>query len=425
MRHLRRLLAVLSFSVLLIATGGGDLKLSHLELAAAPYRYDIVSWELSHLPDKWLNKLKTYLSWTSTSDEEQLKNVQEFFQLGIEIRSLQRSRTSSQKTSDTHEIEAVRASKDLKALTDRLSGLRNGVEEVLESHISNVIREAGLSSRVGLVLPPVDVALEDPPRLLIISPRDVIHRQKTILLRHNISAEEIERLEETILELEGLAALVEGIGGVATYPSIVNQGSGLRRAAITSTHEWLHTYWFFRPLGWNFWSSPDMTTLNETAAALAGHELGLRVYSSITGEPLEVPEVRLKPGLEDPVGEEGFNFRLEMHTTRLRADELLAEGRIEAAEEYMEARRLIFVENGFLIRKLNQAYFAFHGTYADNPASVSPIGQEVELLRNITDSVGDFVRTVSRFGSYQEFRGFLASADDAETSAPLAPVSAG
>ena len=123
--------------------------------------------------------------------------------------------------------------------------------------------------------------------------------------------------------------------------------------------------------------------------------------------------------------EEGFNFRLEMHTTRLRADELLAEGRIEAAEAYMESRRLIFVENGFLIRKLNQAYFAFHGTYADSPSSISPIGREVEQLRGMTDSIGDFIRTMSSFGSYQEFKEFLVASDEGAPSARLEPARAG
>ena len=439
MRLLRRVLVVLILSILLVTSGSEDLKLSPLELAAAPYRYDIVTWELTHFPDKWFHKLKSHLPWSSTSEEERLENVQEFFRIGTEIRALDNQISSLQLRSNNIDtganpaIEAARLSGDAEELTKRRSSLRAGVEETLESVISAVIGEEGLDSRIGLIFPPVDLALENPPRLLIVSPRDAIHRQQTILLKPGISVEEMEALEQTILELEDLAALVEGIGGVATYPSIVNQGSGLRGAAITGTHEWLHTYWFFRPLGWNFWSSSEMTTLNETAASLAGRELGLRVYSAITGEAVEEPRVdsvtpprgAFPTPEPESIEEEGFNFRLEMHTTRLRADELLAEGRIEAAEEYMESRRLIFVENGFLIRKLNQAYFAFHGTYASSPASVSPIGREVEQLRSLTDSVGDFIRTMSSFGSYQEFKGFLTSDGEGTSTARLEPARAG
>ena len=50
----------------------------------------------------------------------------------------------------------------------------------------------------------------------------------------------------------------------------------------------------------------------------------------------------------------------------------------------MEARRRIFWENGYKIRKLNQAYFAFYGAYADKPfsaAGADPVGNDVRLLR--------------------------------------------
>ena len=59
------------------------------------------------------------------------------------------------------------------------------------------------------------------------------------------------------------------------------------RALTLTAHEWLHTYWFFRPLGWNFWSGSQMTTLNETAADLAGKELGNLGYQAITGQKVE------------------------------------------------------------------------------------------------------------------------------------------
>ena len=66
-----------------------------------------------------------------------------------------------------------------------------------------------------------------------------------------------------------------------------------------------------------------------------------------------------------------------MHKTRVHVDELLAEGKIDEAEAYMEQRRQIFVQNGYYIRRLNQAYFAFYGAYADVPggaAGEDPVG---------------------------------------------------
>ena len=46
----------------------------------------------------------------------------------------------------------------------------------------------------------------------------------------------------------------------------------------------------------------------------------------------------------------------------------------------MEARREIFWQNGYAIRKLNQAYFAFYGAYADipgGPAGEDPVAERL------------------------------------------------
>ncbi len=411
MHLLSRAVATLFLSLLLVFGSSGDLKLSALDLVILPHQHQLVYWELTHLPDKWTHKLLSYFPWRSMGEEERLENVHEFFELSAQVRSLEDAILRGQ-TPDEAEIEAD----SLRDARERRANLRLGVEETLESYISEVARDEGLDGWLGIIFPPVDVALESPPLLLTTSPRHTIQVDRSILLKPGMSLEQREVLEDTIMQEEDLSALVEGIGGVATYPSVVNQGSGLRGAAITAAHEWLHTYWFLRPLGWNYWSNPEMTTLNETAASLAGREIGLRAYSAITGEPYEAPG-RSEASIEEPHGdlpaakEAIFDFRREMHDTRLRVDDLLGQGHIEAAEEYMESRRLLFMEEGYPIRKLNQAYFAFYGTYADNPASVSPIGQEVDHLREISGSLGEFVRTMSGFGSYQEFKAYLALHD--------------
>ncbi len=160
-----------------------------------------------------------------------------------------------------------------------------------------------------------------------------------------------------------------------------------------------------------------MQVLNETVADIAGRELGNRAFQALGGDVERSPEMGLE-GVEaaadtGPQDREdaAFDFNREMRETRLRVDELLAEGSIEEAEAYMEERRKLFVTNGFNIRKLNQAYFAFHGTYADSPASVNPIGGQLQRLRSRAPDSGSFVRTGSRFSSYQEFLESLAALD--------------
>jgi hypothetical protein len=102
-----------------------------------------------------------------------------------------------------------------------------------------------------------------------------------------------------------------------------------------------------------------------------------------------------------------FDYNAEMHKTRVTADALLAEGKIEEAEAYMESRRLFFIQNGYLIRKLNQAFFAFHGAYADTPggaAGEDPVGPAVRALRDQSESLADFVNTISWMTDFEQLK---------------------
>ncbi len=97
-----------------------------------------------------------------------------------------------------------------------------------------------------------------------------------------------------------------------------------------------------------------------------------------------------------------FDFNTTMRTTRITVDNYLAQGQVQQAEQYMESQRQLLMSKGYYIRKLNQAYFAFYGSYATGPASVDPIGQELSTLRQHSPSIKDFLNTVSGFGSNQD-----------------------
>ena len=85
----------------------------------------------------------------------------------------------------------------------------------------------------------------------------------------------------------------------------------------------------------------------------------------------------------------------------------LARGEIERAEELMEQKRQYLASMGYYIRKLNQAYFAFHGTYADSPTSISPIGLELKKLRGQSASLEDFLNTVAAMSSHKDLTAAL------------------
>jgi hypothetical protein len=85
---------------------------------------------------------------------------------------------------------------------------------------------------------------------------------------------------------------------------------------------------------------------------------------------------------------------------------MLEQGKIEQAESYMEARREYFWENGYLLRKINQAYFAFYGSYNDTPgggaAGDDPIGPAVQNLRSQSSSLKAFIDKMKRLTSFEE-----------------------
>ena len=406
MRCARRAAGGLALALLILVLGNGSGVYSPVDVAAAPYRFGLLKWELSNAPDKWWHKLASLLPWDSQSREERRHQLLDFFELGEEIRS------QEGELEQCVALGPVSSCAELETIRDRLDGLIGrhetssaAAQAILESEIGSVLEAQGLDSAFGVLFPPVDLVFTDLPLVLVVSPRGRIQRQSTVLLRSSIELEDMERLERKLFQEQDLAALVLGTGGVATYPSIVSGKRGLFSAADTGTHEWLHQYWFFRPLGWNYFANEAMTTLNETAADLAGAELARFIYQAITGEAAPLPEDETR-GVEeeDP---SVFDFDQEMRKTRLEVDLLLGQGRIEEAEAYMEQRRLTFVQNGFPIRKLNQAYFAFHGTYGSSPASVSPSQRQLERLRASVGTVGEFIRTVARFGSYAEFERYV------------------
>lgn len=368
---------------------------------AAPYLHNLVSWELNNFFSKWLFKASGVLS--DDSDARRERDTREYFSMNTEMAHI-RARLRTAAAWNMHEQTA-----SMQALLDdaeaQAAALTDGAEETIESYISAVLVEDGLAVFGEVILPPVDVRLVQPPKLLITSPRDRIYRQHDVLLRPDVNLSAREIIEYNLLRDENFSALVEDIGGLATYPASVSNGHPIRWTLQASAHEWLHHYFFFQPLGQHMFDDDDMFNLNETIASVVGKEIGDRAFKMMSEDffvQQTLPPVNASDD-DDNVEEEKFDFATEMRRTRLEVEAMLEDGRVEDAEAYMERRRRLFVENGYAIRKLNQAYFAFYGTYADLPAAISPIGDEVKRFRALVPHLGDFIKTVSRVSSYDEF----------------------
>lgn len=247
------------------------------------------------------------------------------------------------------------------------------------------------------------------PWALIVSPRDEIRQELSVNLLPELTVDEHSRLEEQVDQALDMSSLVVGIGGVGTYPTMVSHTTSLNWLSEVIAHEWTHNYLTLRPLGINYMTSPELRTMNETAASIAGKELGLalleRFYPEFVPPPPPSEAVsdetdETSPQIVIPV----FDFRNEMRVTRETVDAMLIEGKIEEAEVYMENRREFFWENGYQIRKLNQAYFAFYGAYADMPggaAGEDPVGEAVRELRDQSPSLAAFLNRISWISSFE------------------------
>lgn len=399
MRTFRRCSLALFLTWLILASARTEYRPTALDLALAPYRYSLFGWELSHLPDKWLHKLDGALTWWQRpASADELAWAREYFSLaqrsGQLTRSLRAGSLSPEQVQQTQQ--------ELDSLDQRQQRLRPFVEQNIEGAVTNTLAQKGMIGWWGGVFPPVDAAFSGTPNILVTSPRERIERQWAILLSPNMQDQQMEQVEAEVRNGRGLSAIVEATGGVASYPSVVSDAYGLHNAVVTVAHEWVHHWLAFHPLGQGFNQSPEMTTLNETVATIVGEEIGDQAFAVLTGQP-----VNRTPSEARPPAPGTFDFNAAMRETRLGAEALLAQGKVDEAEAYMEQRRLYLVEQGYIIRKINQAYFAFHGSYATTPGSVSPIGRQLRDLRERSGSVKQFLDTVAGFGSYGAYEEYV------------------
>jgi hypothetical protein len=229
--------------------------------------------------------------------------------------------------------------------------------------------------------------------VLAVSPRDRIALEDSYLLEPGLRREQFAGIEDKAEsengDTDGVSALVVGTGGVATYPSVLSADDDYAGMMDTAFHEWVHQYLTFFPLGRSYFEGGDVKTLNESVASLGGRELAARYF-----EKYEGLEEQGTPTTMPAASEEEFDFTEEMRSLRREVEALLAEGAVEEAEALMEARRLEFRDHGYVLRKINQAYFAFNGFYAFSPGSTDPIGPKLQTVFDQTGSPGDFLRAV-------------------------------
>ena len=407
--QLALLLAVLSLG--LAAEGPPPAKLNtRVTRLLAGEQFDFAGWEVEALLGKLAHRLvapQRYMDEPARHDFflDYLGLVADIQRWEWEIHRVYTDPEVDDPDAATVEMRAHLA--DLRVAEETRQPL---AEAILEEQTACILVSEGFGT-LGQEIPPIGAHFTPLPLLLVVSPRDRIENIFDLSLRHGLDVARREGIEEEVDADFGVSSLVTGIGGMSAYPAMLLESSSLNWVADVTAHEWTHHYLTPRPLGWNYGGSPEARTINETVASIVGGEAGRKMVARYYPEflpPEPTQEDEPKEGTsppEPPV----FDFRIEMRETRIRVDELLAQGKIEEAESYMEERRQEFVAQGYHIRKLNQAYFAFHGAYADQPgaAGADPIGPAVRELYARSPDLHTFVAQVARVTTLAELQALV------------------
>ena len=381
----RRPAAVVAVTLLAFALWAGLLALQQRRAGQA---FDFTRWEITTVANKWLYALGAPLRDDPPGDEA----LARYFAL-----------------EDRSGAEGAR--------------LENAAEAEIEARIDAALRELDIRGPVSLpgplpgpllgplrVFPPVDVELSSTPRVLVTSPRSRIELRDSDVLRPGIAAERLRELEREAEAADpALSALVLPLGGIATYPAIVSNRRDYAATVESAAHEWTHHYLAFSALGFAYFSSSDARVISETVADIAGDEIAALVLAR-GGDPAPGGDARPDASPAAPP-DAAVDRDAVLRNLRLEVDALLADGRIDEAERRMEETRLELESAGVFIRRINQAYFAWFGTYAARADSVDPLGPQLFELRERAGTLSRFLELVRGVTSRAGVERLLAELD--------------
>ena len=382
---------------------GQDAILDHLLVGK---EYDFISWETQVALTKIGYELITPQIGMHEADQTAL--VRDYMQRVSNFELLEDQ--ISQIYTDPSVKDALQSSAALREQRDLvragIDARQNLVEAIVQEQVESVLREEGFAVG-GQIIPPLRFRFTPLPYVLIISRRDKIERINQRELSNGLTVDQFDAIEKEVDQRFNVSSLVTPIGGLSAYPTMLPETASLVFTIETAAHEWTHNYLYFSYVGLNYDSDPTARIINETTAVIVENEIGQRVLERYYPDLVQpaAPATSSTPQTKSTAPT--FDFNQEMRQTRLRTDELLAAGKIAEAEAYMEARRAIFVQHGYRIRKLNQAYFAFYGAYNAEPggsatAGADPIGPAVQALRKHSAGVGDFVRKIATVHSLDD-----------------------
>jgi len=370
---------------------------------ADKYAFNLLTWEARHFPEKWLYRIGDFLHGNGKGEDDN-GILKRYFNLTRREDRLQ---------------EQDPQSPELDTMENERAYLENTVEDIIEGRLTSIIEDQHLTaepplfSDLGVVFPPLDFEFDQPPRVLVTSPREKIELKSDDLLTPGLTLDTVEQIERESEQDGHTSALVVQSGGVATYPSVIDNLDDYGHVIEIVSHEWTHQYLAFYPLGAKYFAGSELRTLNETVATISGKELAALYFQRYGELDLSASDPEPAPPSPTPVPDAPtpllFDFTTEMRALRTQVEAMLSQGKVDDAEALMRQKREEFADHGYYIRRLNQAYFAFYGFYATGPGSIDPIGPKMEQLLKNAGSEGEFIRRARSITSVADLDASLAS----------------
>ncbi len=442
------------------------------------YEFNYIAWELDALWQKFSQQMFGWQMYYGEAQRRAM--VIEYLQVTGQIfeREAQINALYADPTVRDPSRAATDLTRQLDQLLKRQRQLQPIVEPIIEGHVTAVLLDEGFGT-LGQVLPPVAFRFVETPDVLIVSPRNRIQQDFVISLRGLSIAERTQIEQNVMLASPTDAAYVTGVGGVGVWPAMVIETRWAAIAYEIVAHEWAHHYLFAFPSGQEYLVRPETRFINETVASVFGNAMALKVLARFYGyeaaqgliwipdyptlqdflpnngqvasampttDTIAVPQASAADWLrvlERPVAAQQvltssrqaapsdyltlFNDPLldtfssapqgiTINRTRITTDYLLAQGRVLAAEDLMEAQRQVLG-----LRVLNQAWFAFNGGYQADPSAGSgvalgpvvidvtdaaylgdPIGPAVHELLALAPTLEDFLISVRSVTTREE-----------------------
>lgn len=405
LRHLKLTIALL---LLFWIIPGSILNINNQRYAIAfhisEHSFDYIGWEIGAIGSKINQTLFGMHAFLSPEDGAQyvrdyMADLVRAQQLEADIR-----RIYIDPEIDNPDTESADLQTERDVLRESLNQRQLTAEAILEGQVATILVEEGFGV-AGQLLPPMSMHFTEVPNLLIVSPRDEIRFEISMNLVP-LGVDEATDIETFLDDTYDVSSLIVPLGGIALYPAMIFETASISYAVEVFAHEWAHHYLFFYPLGLSYFTGGDAfaseaRTINETTADLFGKVIAAKVLERYYPDhpPPRLPEppnpdadTNTPQPTPDP---DRFDFGATMNETRVTVDDLLEAGKVDEAEDYMEEQRALFVANGYNIRKLNQAYFAFFGGYqsGDIPGigGSDPIGPNVRTVLEASDSPLDYL----------------------------------